>query len=284
MKNIFVFISFTITLNLQAQYYFNDIAGTMEVNRIFQSYKANKVKTVSATGYDKQGVKESGFSEFQEVKENGMALKTSSITNLNKSIIYYRYDNQGKVISTIDSSSGIQSTTNYEYDAAGKISKIQNTVQDPVNDFNQTEIHQWIYNAAGKPDKMLRIIITGSPAVSDTLEIHFVADENNNIAEERTIRKGIETGYLYYYYDDRNRITDIVRYNSKLKKLLPDFMFEYDDNDRVIQKITTTSSRNLGYLIWRYIFDAKGLKTKEALFNDDKELTGKIEYTYTFGQ
>jgi hypothetical protein len=61
-------------------------------------------------------------------------------------------------------------------------------------------------------------------------------------------------------------------------------MFEYDDSDRVIQKITTTSSRTLGYLIWRYIFDEKGLKTKEALFNDDKELTGKIEYTYTFRQ
>lgn len=61
-------------------------------------------------------------------------------------------------------------------------------------------------------------------------------------------------------------------------------MFEYDDNDRVIQKITTTSSRKIGYLIWRYIFDTNGLKTKEALFNDDKELTGKIEYSYSFWQ
>ena len=61
-------------------------------------------------------------------------------------------------------------------------------------------------------------------------------------------------------------------------------LFEYDDKDRVIQKITTTSSIKLGYLIWRYIFDEKGLKTKEALFNDDKQLTGKIEYSYTFSQ
>ena len=61
-------------------------------------------------------------------------------------------------------------------------------------------------------------------------------------------------------------------------------MFEYDDNDRVIQKITTTSSLHLGYLIWRYQFDENGLKTKEALFNKDKELTGKIEYKYTLGQ
>jgi hypothetical protein len=40
----------------------------------------------------------------------------------------------------------------------------------------------------------------------------------------------------------------------------------------------------VGYNIWRYIFNEKGLKTKEALFNNDRELTGKIEYSYTFGQ
>jgi hypothetical protein len=39
-----------------------------------------------------------------------------------------------------------------------------------------------------------------------------------------------------------------------------------------------------GYLIWRYIFDDKGLKTKEALFNKDKELTGKIDYVYTYNR
>ena len=60
-------------------------------------------------------------------------------------------------------------------------------------------------------------------------------------------------------------------------------LFEYDDQDRVIQKITTTTSLNLNYLIWRYIFNEKGLKTKEALFNQEKELNGKIEFSYTFG-
>jgi len=59
-------------------------------------------------------------------------------------------------------------------------------------------------------------------------------------------------------------------------------MFEYDEQNRVIQKITTTPSLNVTYLIWRYIFDERGLKTKEALFNNDKQLTGKIEYSYMF--
>ena len=284
MKNVILPLCFLISISLPAQYFFNDITGSKETDRQMQTYEVNKVKTVSATGYNKQGVKETAFSEFHEVKENGVALKISSISNLNKNIIYTRFNNRGRVISSTDSSSGIQSTTNYDYDAAGKITRIQNTVKDPANDFNQTETHQWIYNSSGKPEKMWRIITTGAASTADSLEIRFVTDENGNTAEERTFRKGVETGYLYYYYDDKNRVTDVVRYNTKLKKLLPDFMFEYDDDDRVIQKITTTSSRNMGYLIWRYIFDDKGLKTKEALFNDDKELTGKIEYSYTFGQ
>jgi len=60
-------------------------------------------------------------------------------------------------------------------------------------------------------------------------------------------------------------------------------MFEFDEKDRIVQKITTTSSLHLGYLIWRYVYNENGLKTKEALFNDNKEMTGKIEYNYTFG-
>ncbi len=281
MKSILLLFTILTFSTLQAQYYYNDIIGTQETNRQMKTYQANKVRTVSATGYDKQGAKSNDFSEFHEVKENGTALKSSSFAGLNKTVVYSRFDNQGRVINTVDSSTAVQSTTSYEYDASGRITKIQNIVTDPENNFNQIETHLWIYNSSGKPEKMWRIISAGNTG-GDSLEIRLVTDDNGNPGEERTFRRGVETGYLYYYYDDKNRVTDIVRYNSKLKKLLPDVMFEYDDNDRVIQKITPTSSISLGYLIWRYVFDAKGLKSKEALFNDDKQMTGKIEYSYVF--
>lgn len=79
-------------------------------------------------------------------------------------------------------------------------------------------------------------------------------------------------------------MTDIVRYYERLNKLLPDFMFEYDDDNNVIQKLTTLSNQQLGYLIWRYAFNDRGLKSKEALYNKDKMMTGKIEYSYSFSQ
>lgn len=267
---------------LNAQYYYNDIIGTRETNQQMASYLANKVRTVSATGFDQRGAKATGFSEFHEVKENGAALKISSIAELNKTVTYSRFDKQGRVISIADSSSAVDNTTSYEYDTKGNISKVQNTVTDSASQFDHTEIHQWFYDEEGKPARMWRIISNADNSGNDTIEVRFVKDENGNIGEERTFRKNIETGYLYYYYDEKNRLTDIVRFNTRLKKLMPDIMFEYDENDRVIQKITTTSSQSLGYLIWRYIYDSKGLKTKEALFNGDKQLTGKIEYSYTF--
>lgn len=279
MKTVLLPLSFLFAFGLQAQYYYNDILGTMETNRQMKTFLANKVKTVSAAGYDQRGAKTADFSEYQEVKESGRALRISSFNNLNKTVNYLKFDVTGRVIRSTDTSSALVSETVYEYDANGRINSIQNTAKDSANDFTQTEVHRWLYTSTGKPEKMWRIINK-----TDSLEIRFTTDEFGNTADEKTYRYGRETGVLYYYYDDKNRLTDIVRYNKKAKKLLPDILFEYDDSDRIIQKITTTSSVNLSYLTWRYIFDNKGLKTKEALFNKDKQLTGKIEYSYTFGQ
>ena len=281
MKSTFLLAFSLFFSTLHAQYYYTDVIGTQETNRQMKTYLAEKVRTVAATGYDKQGAKTNEFSELQEIKDKGATLRISTFSGTTKTVLLNRFDALGRVIVTIDSSASVISSIKYDYDNAGRIIQIQNIVTDPASDFNQTETHQWFYSISGKPDRMYRIINTGS-AIPDSLEIRFLLDENGNLGEERTYRRGLETGYLYYYYDEKNRLTDIVRYNTKLKKLLPDVMFEYNDNDYVIQKLTPTSNSNLGYLIWRYVFDAKGLKTKEALFNDDKQMTGKIEYNYTF--
>ncbi|MGZ8556996.1 MAG: hypothetical protein ACXWWC_01615, partial [Chitinophagaceae bacterium] len=116
----------------------------------------------------------------------------------------------------------------------------------------------------------------------DSSEYRFTLDEKGNVADEQFYRRNVGIDSIFYYYDEKNRLTDIVRFNKKAKKLLPSVMFEYDESNRIIQKMTILSSSNPDYLIWRYIFNDKGLKTKEALFNKQKELTGRIEYAYTF--
>jgi YD repeat-containing protein len=268
---------------LRAQYYYNDIIGTQENNRQMQSYITNKVKLVTATGYTAQGSKATDFAEAQQITENGKTLQISRNSNMTHTAFYQRFDAQNRLISIIDTSLGIQNITTYEYDAGGKIILAQNKVIDEKTGINMVELHQWIYTKEGKVEKMWRTI-NGT----DSLEIRFIPDEKGNPGEEHTLRNGHETDLLYYYFDEKNRITDIVRYNNKAKKLIPDEILSYDDNDRVIQRVTSSPSDNLrkttwiGYIIWRYIYNAQGLKTKEALFDNDQKLTGKIEYSYSF--
>ena len=68
----------------------------------------------------------------------------------------------------------------------------------------------------------------------------------------------------------------------KAKRLLPEYMFEYSPANQIIQKITVPSNGS-NYLIWRYQYDDRGLKVREAVFDKYKQLTGKIEYQYQFG-
>ena len=277
MKNTFLLIAILGYFSASGQYYYNDLISAKETSRQMETYLTNKVRSVTATGFDQRGMKSPDFNEWHDITNNGAVLKITSRDGQSVSRVYYHFENVSRLTSVTDSGGGVLSSTTYAYDAAGRISSVRNSITDTANDFNQSETHLWEYNTAGKPEKLWRIINN-----SDSLEVRFTLDEYGNPAEERMYKKGVETGAVFYYYDEKNRLTDIVRFNIKAKRLLPDYMFEYDDKDRVIQKITTTTSQSMGYFIWRYLFNEKGLKTKEALFDKEKQLTGKIEYAYTF--
>jgi len=257
-----------------SQYYYKDLVAAADITRLMKTYTTNNIKKITAKGITPEGSPSSEFSEVGEV--NGTTLKVTTNNNKAISTLKFNFNDRGQLVNSVDSAINVKSTSTYFYDANGKIISISNsaTDADSSGDFSQTEIHQYIYKD-GKLDKMWRIINK-----TDSLEVRFVTDEHGNVIEERNFRRGVLADPIYYYYDDRNRLTDIVRFNYKANRLLPDYLFEYDDNDRVIQKITTTSGNNLGYLTWRYLFDEKGLKTKEALFNKDKQLQGRIDYSY----
>ena len=274
MKKLPLLILLLFYFAANSQYYYKDIVAAADITRLMKTYTANNIKKITAKGITPEGSPSSEFSEVGEV--NGTTLKV--ITNNNKaiSILKFNFNDRGQLVNSVDSAINVKSTSTYFYDANGKIISISNsaTDADSSGDFSQTEIHQYIYKD-GKLDKMWRIINK-----TDSLEVRFVTDEKGNVIEERNFKRGVLADPVYYYYDDRNRLTDIVRFNYKANRLLPDYLFEYDEKDRVIQKITTTSGKNLGYLTWRYLFDEKGLKTKEALFNKDKQLQGRIDYSY----
>lgn len=280
MKNIlgsfFILIS---SITLHAQYYYKDLVGTREINQTIKLYLSNRVLSAEATGFDGDGIKNSDFSETHSCFPDLHLLK---IATRNKTVIaneYYRFDAKELLINMSDTSSSLVSTTTYTYDDKNNPVVIKNTLTDTSDSIYVNEVHQWFYNDQGKPLRMLRILNS-----NDTTEVRFTIDEKGNVIEELPFVKKVSGEKTYYYYDDKNRLTDIVRFNTKARRLLPDYMFEYTDKNQVSQKVTTLSTMDLGYLIWRYVYDDKGLKAKEASFNKDKVMTGKIEYSYRFRQ
>jgi hypothetical protein len=156
----------------------------------------------------------------------------------------------------------------------GLIQKITLTTTDTAMKSTLTEVHEWTYNEAGQPQSMLKI-----KNRTDTTVIELIKDEQGLIVEERWKRKNRVVETYYYYYDTNKQLTDIVRYNTRLKKLLPDFQYEYDANGRV-NKMTQLAMNTNSYFIWQYVYNEKGLKQKEVGFDKDRRMIGRIEYTY----
>jgi hypothetical protein len=276
MKKLSFLLLILFFYKANSQYYYKDLVATADLNRQMKTYLSNNVRKVTGTGIKPEGGASSDFSEIYEINANGSTLKISTRINKTTSILIHSFNERGLLVKTVDSVSGVKSTSTFTYDGNDKITSISNSATDADSSgyFSQTEVHQYFYKD-GKLDKMWRIINK-----NDSVEVRFITDEQGNITEEKNYRRGVASDPIYYYYDDKNRLTDIVRFNYKANRLLPDYLFEYDDNNRVIQKITTTTGQNIGYLIWRYLFNEKGLKTKEAMYNKEKQLQGRIDYSY----
>lgn len=287
MKNLLLPIILLISLTVHSQHYYKDIVGTREVNERMKTYLNAKVQSVTATGYDGNGMKSSDFNEWQEVQANGTILKITTRTGQSVTRLYYQFDDNTRLINSRDSSAGMQITTTFTYDNAGNLVLVNTTTQDSLHEFDQTDARHWRYNTQGKPETMLRIINT-----TDSTEYRFSLDESGNVKDEMLYHRGgvnspvyyfYEENKIHYYYDDQNRLTDITKYNKKAKRLLPDYMFEYNDNSKVIQKLTTVSNMALpDYFLWRYAYNDKGLKRTEILYNKFKETKGRIDYAFTY--
>lgn len=281
------FIS-SITIQAQSYNYYNDIVSPAEMANQMKTLVQNKVSTITAAGYTPQGSKASDFSETTQVLDNDKTLRVSKLMGLSINVSRQEYDAAGRLIRIIDSTEGVADISIFEYDKDGRISKVSNTTIDGSKEFSDTELRQWFYTTDGKIDKMIRTI-NGA----DSMEVKMILEEHGLPGEELSYKNGRETDHVYYYYnDDNNRLTDIVRFNKKIKKLVPEVIFSYDEAGHVIQRVVSSEGDSYGiksmgsiyfvrYLIWRYIYNEQGLKTKEALFDKNQELTGKIVYTYT---
>jgi hypothetical protein len=278
MKILFAFLFVNaFTLTASAQYYYKDIIGTKETSEIIRNYQKNKVSRVILNSYDGDNTKNDDFYVEQVFAPSASLLKTITRSGLNVESLLLSYINEkGQVIKTVDSSEALTSTSHYEYNPSGSLLSVRSISIDSSKKLMQSEEHKWEYNG----DRIVRMLRIKNKR--DTSFVQFKLDEKGNITEEQTLLNGVKSDPVYYFYDTQNRLTDIVRFNNKARRLLPEYMFEYSAKNQVIQKITVPANGS-EYLIWRYQYDPTGLKVKEAIYNKQKQLTGKIEYQYQKG-
>lgn len=274
MRSLLAFACFFIVTGSYGQYYFNDMVSTQASNDQYKLLRTNKIRKIKATSYEVDNTPTEGFSLEEEISMDGKRIILSTATSSGRSSVTNRFYELSKIKRTQSIYNGIDSKTEYTYNEKGLIQKIILITTDTAMKSTLTEVHEWTYNEAGQPQSMLKI-----KNRTDTTVIDLVKDEQGLIVEERWKRKNRVVETYYYYYDTNKQLTDIVRYNTRLKKLLPDFQYEYDANGRV-NKMTQLSMSTNSYLIWQYVYNEKGLKWKEVGFDRDNRMIGRIEYTY----
>ncbi len=274
MKNIFfLLLSCTIGQLLQAQYYYNDLLANRQTNQRYNLLSQLGIKKVTITSYDGNSPESAGFTAEQSLDAGKRTLRTqTTANNQGQSLLEAVYNEKGWLIKTRDTAQNASNRSNYTYNAAGQLLQLETTSYS--DNITTTEIHWWKYDAAGKPASMLRVRNN-----TDTTRVSFVLDEKGNPVEEKAIRTNLPAIIYYYYYDAANRLTDIVRYNAKAQRLLPDYIFEYNENNQV-KKMTLVPAGSNAYEQWFYQYLPNGLRRMELVYNKEQQLMGKVEYQY----
>ena len=274
MKFLFLAICLTLGNAGFAQYYYNDLLSNQYSNTQFQLIKSNNIKQVNVKSFDAAGNTAEGFSLTQTFSSGYSNAQTISNTAANVVSVLNTEYKAGKIIATSEISKGVETTVRYTYLQDGKLESIVSVTTDTALHYQTTEKHVWQYTGNGKPVQLIRIKNN-----TDTTLVNFITDEQGNIAEEHWRRKGVEVETYFYYYNNKNLLTDIVRFNKRVQKLLPDFLFDYDTENRMVT-LTQIPAASSNYIVWSYSYNPKGLKQSELCTNRQKEVIAKMEYSY----
>lgn len=259
--------------NANAQYYYKDIRGTIKGNNESSILKNKNIKYIKITSFDENNQPSEGFLCEKKINKNfsqSQLMTNSNITG--ESLLVTDYNSKGDVVKTTTTTPHTINTVEYKYDNGGNIISIHTSTVANGDSNGIDETHEYFYQN-GRPVKMLRK--KNNMLIST---ITFVANDKGNIIEEDPSGKSDDKKY-YYYYDDSSRLTDVVHYNQIAKRLLPDYIFEYNNGNEPKQMISVDETgRN--YFIWRYAYDDKKLPEIQKCYSKEKQLLGTIQYEY----
>lgn len=275
MKQALLVFFILSSVSIHAQYYYRDIIIPKTNTDLWEAYKRNGIKKVVLTSRESDGTPTEGFTGEQDITKDFSSIVTYTASlNAGQAILETNYSSVGKIMSSLDSSQGYSTRTNYQYDEAGRLLSMESQTYSEGKPAD-LEKHEWQYDNSGKPIRMIR-----TKNGADETIVSFVKDDQGNIIEENSVRGATKLPSVYYYYDNVNRLTDIVRYSRQAKRLLPDYVFEYDAKGKLRSMLIVPEGTDQ-YQRWVYEYEADNLKKTESCFDKHRKLLGRIEYTYS---
>lgn len=269
--SLIIFLSITALAN--AQYYYKDLVNNKQLLTEMAQLKEQKIRTIIVKSFEDDGSPSDGFFCEKNINKNYTTVETLTRSNVTGATLFVSsFDKKGLLLKTIDSSEIASTTSEYSYDENGHINAIRSALRSSDDDFANeiVEEHHYQFDAKGLPVKMIRV-----KNYSDSIIIFFSTDEKNNVSIEKDSKTG---STYYYYYDTKNRLTDVVHLNPFNQKMLPDYVFEYNGAGSISQ-MTTTEEGGSYYYIWKYTYE-NGMRIREKCFSKEKRLMGTIEYEY----
>ncbi|MBX9783895.1 MAG: hypothetical protein K2X48_11455 [Chitinophagaceae bacterium] len=258
-----------------AQFYYKDLVAMEQTTQLQQMYKANKIRKVILNSFDPGDQPTPNFICFQELTPAFNIIKTYTQSAASmQSVLVSQFNPRMQLIRSSDSSNASLAVTNYSYNEQGLLLMVEVTTQSYAYKQSETEKHLWQYDDQQRVKQMLRIRNNG-----DTVTVKFKVDETGMPIEEEWFNKNGQSANFYYYYYENKKLTDIVKFNERVKKLLPEYMFEYNAAGQMSQMITVQSGTS-NYFIWRYQYNENGLKEKETCFDKQKQPLGYVSYRY----
>lgn len=266
---VFMFTGYSTT----AQYYYTDIISNKQVMAEMALFKEKKVKGVKIISFESTGEVSEGFICQKKINRDFSEVELYTETNESyPNTLTSYFDKSGQLQRTIDTSEAGATTNDYRYDAAGKLISMNSTKNFATDDDAGivTEQHLYQYNATGLLERMFLI-----KNEIDTTNYAFEADESGNII----IEKNAKTAEVYYYYYDiKNRLSEIVHRYSFQKNPFTESSFEYNNAGQVT-KMVSSEKEGAYYFTWRYNYE-DGLRSTERCFSKEGRLMGSVEYKY----
>lgn len=279
MSILRTFISATslllVVTTAEAQYYYQDVFNTQQTAATLALFKNNKVSFQHVKTLDANQETDNDFICIRGMNPNYRQMRAVTQSTVSgRSILTSTFNNAGRLIRSVDSVENSISNMQYQYTPDGHLLEIQTSSRGREDKFKMTENRRYVYDSLGHLQQM--IVKKGG---LDSTVVKFTTDTAGRVVQET--QPGRQR--VYYNYDGKGRLTDVLRFHPTRKRMLPDYSFEYDASGKLTQ-MTVVNIDSGDYLIWKYSYDEKGLPLREECAGKEKTVLGMIRYTYEYFQ